>query len=87
MKKVLVTLPDGTVNLLDNELTGKLGEGRSDTLRTIIMNWSGEKAKKEIQEELDLLSTMLKSLVDLLEKKGVLTQAKWEKQIKQKIKI
>jgi len=87
MKKVLVALPDGIVNLLDNELTGKLGEGRSDTLRTIIMNWSGEKAKKEIQEELDLLSTMLKSLVDLLEKKGVLTHVKWEKQIKQKIKI
>ena len=32
------------------------------------------KTKKEVQEELDLLSTMLESLVDLLEKKGVLTQ-------------
>jgi len=30
---------------------------------------------------------MLESLVDLLEKKGLLTQAEWEKQIKQKIKI
>jgi hypothetical protein len=45
------------------------------------------KTKKEIQEELDLLSTMLESLVDLLEKKGVLTQAEWEKQIKQKVVI
>lgn len=43
MKKVLVALPDGVVNLVDNELAGKLGEGRSDTLRTIIMNWLGEK--------------------------------------------
>lgn len=43
MKKVLVALPDGIVTLLDTELAGKLGEGRSDTLRTIIMNWLGEK--------------------------------------------
>lgn len=45
------------------------------------------KTKKEIQEEVDLLSTMLESLVELLEKKGVLTQVEWEKQIKQKIHI
>ena len=45
------------------------------------------KTKKELQEEVDLLSTMLESLVDLLEKKGVLTQAEWEKQIKQKITV
>lgn len=42
MKKVLVSLPDEVVNLLDTELKGKFGEGRSDTLRTIIMNWLGE---------------------------------------------
>jgi metal-responsive CopG/Arc/MetJ family transcriptional regulator len=43
MKKVLVSLPDGIVSLLDKELKGKLGEGHSDTLRAIIMNWLGEK--------------------------------------------
>jgi metal-responsive CopG/Arc/MetJ family transcriptional regulator len=43
MKKVLVSLPDEIVNMVDTELNGKLGEGRSDTLRTIIMNWLGEK--------------------------------------------
>jgi hypothetical protein len=43
MRKVLVALPDGIVNLLDTELIGKLGEGYSDTLRTIIMNWLSEK--------------------------------------------
>lgn len=42
MKKVLVALPDEVVSLLYTELSGKLGEGRSDTLRTIIMNWLGE---------------------------------------------
>lgn len=43
MKKVLVSLPDEIVTMLDTELSGRLGEGRSDTLRTIIMNWLGEK--------------------------------------------
>lgn len=45
------------------------------------------KSKKELQEEVDLLSTMLESLVELLEKKGVLTQAEWEKQIKQNVTV
>jgi metal-responsive CopG/Arc/MetJ family transcriptional regulator len=39
MKKILVSLPDGVVETLDNELIGKVGQTRSDTLRTIIMNW------------------------------------------------
>ena len=43
MRKVLVSLPDEIVNMVDNELVGTFGEGRSDTLRTIIMNWLGEK--------------------------------------------
>jgi metal-responsive CopG/Arc/MetJ family transcriptional regulator len=43
MKKILVSLPDGVVNTVDNELIGKVGQTRSDTLRTIIMNWLSEK--------------------------------------------
>jgi hypothetical protein len=42
MKKILVSLPDGVVAILDKEVIGKLGEGYSDTLRNIIMNWLGE---------------------------------------------
>lgn len=42
MKKILVSLPDGVVETLDNELIGKVGQTRSDTLRTIIMNWLSE---------------------------------------------
>lgn len=41
------------------------------------------KTKQELEEEVELLDTMLSSLVQLLERKGVLTQAEWEKQIKQ----
>ena len=43
MKKILVALPIEIVDLIDKDLIGKLGEGYSDTLRTIIMNWLSEK--------------------------------------------
>jgi hypothetical protein len=43
MRKILVALPSEIVDLIDKELLGKLGEGYSDTLRTIIMNWLSEK--------------------------------------------
>jgi metal-responsive CopG/Arc/MetJ family transcriptional regulator len=42
MKKILVSLPDGIVETLDNELIGRIGQTRSDTLRTIITNWMSE---------------------------------------------
>ena len=43
MRKILVSLPTNIVDLIDNELLGTIGEGYSDTLRTIIMNWLSEK--------------------------------------------
>ena len=42
------------------------------------------KVKREPAEEIDLLDTMLSSLVELLEEKGILTQAEWEKRIKER---
>jgi hypothetical protein len=42
MKKILVSLPDGVVEILDKDVVGKLGKGYSDTLRTIIINWLSE---------------------------------------------
>ena len=42
MKKILASLPDGVVKTLDDELIGKVGQTRSDTLRMIIMNWLSE---------------------------------------------
>jgi DNA-binding MarR family transcriptional regulator len=43
--------------------------------------------KRDLAEEIDLLDTMLTSLVELLEKKGVITQQEWEKHIKERIII
>lgn len=45
------------------------------------------KPKRESVEEIDLLDTMLTSLVELLEEKGVLTQEEWERKIKQRVTI
>ena len=37
---------------------------------------------KEIAEELDVFDTMLSSLVELLEEKGILTYDEWENRIR-----
>jgi hypothetical protein len=42
--------------------------------------------RRDLAEEVDLLDTMLTSLVDLLEEKGVLTSEEWEKRIKERVK-
>jgi hypothetical protein len=45
------------------------------------------KTRKELEEEINLLDTMLSSLVELLEEKGILTQEEWEKRIKERVTI
>ena len=43
--------------------------------------------KRDLVEEIDLLDTMLSSLVEILEDKGIITQTEWEKRIKEKAAI
>ena len=45
------------------------------------------KVEREPLEEIDLLDTMLSSLVDILIEKGVITEEEYEKRIKEKIKV
>jgi len=40
---------------------------------------------KDLAQELDVFDSMLTSLVELLEEKGILTQEEWEKKIEHKI--
>ncbi|MGA2385909.1 MAG: hypothetical protein ABSG33_05205 [Candidatus Bathyarchaeia archaeon] len=42
---------------------------------------------EDLKEEINLLSTMLESLVDLLDKKGIVSQSEWEKRIKERTVI
>jgi hypothetical protein len=41
----------------------------------------------EFDDEEDLLDTMLSSLVDILEEKGILTRAEWERKIKENVGV
>lgn len=43
--------------------------------------------KRDLAEEIDLLDTMLTSLVELLEEKGTVTQKEWERRVKERIAI
>lgn len=45
------------------------------------------RTKKELSEEVDLLDTMITNLIDMLEEKGILTRAEWEKRLKENIQI
>jgi hypothetical protein len=52
-----------------------------------VVNVQAEKTKKELAEEVELLDTMLSSLVELLEEKGLVTQKEWEQRIKERIHL
>ena len=45
------------------------------------------KVERDISEEIDLLDTMLSSLVDILVEKGIITEEEYEKRIKEKVKV
>jgi len=45
------------------------------------------KVDREATEEIDLLYTMLSSVVDLLIEKGIITEEEYEKKLKEKVKI
>ena len=40
---------------------------------------------KELSLEIDIMDNMLSALVDVLEKKGIMTSEEWEQEIKSKI--
>jgi predicted DNA-binding transcriptional regulator len=40
---------------------------------------------KELALELDIVDHMIAALVDVLEKKGILTSEEWEKEVKSKV--
>ncbi|MGD0329037.1 MAG: hypothetical protein ABSB40_01160 [Nitrososphaeria archaeon] len=42
MKKALVALPDQVWDIIDSKLKGKLGEGHSDIIRTIVIAYLSE---------------------------------------------
>lgn len=43
MKKVLVSLPKGIMNIIDNKLKGKIGDKDSEIIRAIVIAYLSEK--------------------------------------------
>lgn len=43
MKKILVSLPDGIYELINNELKGKIGKYDSEIIRSIVISYLSEK--------------------------------------------
>jgi hypothetical protein len=52
-----------------------------------VENMEKTKIEREPTEEIDLLDSMLSSLVDLLIEKGIITEEKYERRIKEKLKV
>jgi len=97
-RRALVSLPEGVWEVIDKQLKGKIGNGDSEVIRNVVLSFLTErgyllKPKKgststdQIAGELDIHDSMITSLAEVLEQKGVLTQAEWEKAIKKRANI
>lgn len=95
-RRALVSLPEGVWEVIDKQLKGKIGNGDSEVIRNIVLSYLMErgyllKPKEkpasidQIAGELDIHDSMITSLVEVLERKGVLTQEEWEQNIKKKV--
>ncbi len=97
-RRALVTLPDGVWEVIDKQLKGKVGNGDSEVIRNIVIAYLMErdylmKPKEksasidQVAGELDVHDAMITSLVELLERKGILKQEEWEANIKKQVEL
>jgi hypothetical protein len=97
-RRALVSLPQEVWRVIDEELKGKLGNGDSEVIRNIVTAYMLERgyllpskpkaaSNDQIAGELDIHDAMITSLVELLERKGVLKQEEWEQNIKKKVAL
>jgi metal-responsive CopG/Arc/MetJ family transcriptional regulator len=96
MKRALVTLPEGVWKVIDKELRGKIGDGDSEIIRNLVISHLTEKgyllpAKGQrsqlgqMTEQIEMLDTMLNSLVEVMEEKGQMRVYDWETKIKRNL--
>jgi hypothetical protein len=97
-RRALVSLPEGVWKVLDEQVKDALGHGDSEVIRNIVMAYLLErgyllktKEKPESTDqmagELDVHDAMITSLVEVLERKGILKQEEWEQNIKKKVAL
>jgi hypothetical protein len=98
LRRALVSLPDGIWKLIDSELKGKLGDGDSEVIRNVVIAYLtsqgyfgrhdekvGSASSEQLAGELDVQDTMITSLAELLDERGVIDYPVWEARIKKKL--
>ncbi len=50
MKRILVSIPDGTWKIIEKDLIGKIGEKESEVIRNIVMAYLSEKGYLKSKE-------------------------------------
>ena len=84
--------------VIDGQLKGKIGNGDSEVIRNIVLSYLMERgylmkpkektaSLDQIAGELDIHDSMITSLAELLEKKGIMTETEWEQNIKKKVAL
>ena len=97
-RRALVSLPEGVWQVIDEQLKGRIGNGDSEVIRNVVLSYLTERgyllkpkekhvSTDQIAGELDIHDSMITSLAEVLQQKGVLTQAEWEKAIKKRANI
>ena len=97
-RRALVSLPEGVWTVIDEQVKDALGHGDSEVIRNIVMAYLLERgyllkpkekpaSTDEIAGEIDIHDAMITSLVELLERKGVLKQEEWEANIKKRVAL
>jgi DNA-binding MarR family transcriptional regulator len=97
-RRALVTLPEGVWEVIDKQLKGKIGNGDSEVIRNIVLSYLIERgyllkpqgkpaSMDQIAGELDIHDSMITSLVEVLERKGILKQEEWEQNIKKHVAL
>jgi hypothetical protein len=97
-RRALVTLPEGVWEVIDKQLKGKIGNGDSEVIRNIVISYLMERdylmkpkektaSMDQIAGELDIHDSMITSLAEVLERKGILTQEEWEQNIKKHVAL
>ena len=92
-RRALVSLPEGVWNIIDSELKGKVGDGDSEVIRNIVIAYLTERGyllkpqiqKEDIATELDIHDSMIESLVDILEEKGIVNTDEWDRKTQRKL--
>lgn len=97
-RRALVSLPEGVWTVIDEQVKDALGHGDSEVIRNIVMAYLLERgyllkpkekpaSTDEIAGEIDIHDAMITSLVELLERKGILKQEEWEANIKKRVAL